>query len=117
MLTQGDSLYDIIDKKDHSVIREQLQGEMETERTFFCKMNVSRSFRRQSNFTNSKVMHFRGHFTLSSTPDQYDNQSVFMALCSPLITPDVKENMIQHNTMIYQSVHSLDMKFIQLDNK
>ena len=54
---------------------------------------------------------------MSNIPDQYGNQPVFMALCSPLITPDVKEGMIQHNTMIYQSVHSLDMKFIELANK
>ena len=55
MLTQGDSLYDIIDKKDHGVVRTQLQAESEAERTFFCKMNVSRSFRRQSGFGDSKV--------------------------------------------------------------
>ena len=119
MLTQGDRLYDIIDKKDHAIVESQLHSDSsnEDEKTFFCKMNVSRSFRRQSGFGDSKVMHVRGHFIQSSMTDTYGNEPVFMALCSPLITPDVKDNMIQHNTMIYQSVHELDMKFLELDTK
>ena len=63
MLTQGDSLYDIIDKRDHSSVQGQL---LQTSynpcpdtgldsRTFFCRMNVSRSFRRQAGFGDHKV--------------------------------------------------------------
>jgi hypothetical protein len=70
MLTQGDSLYDIIDKRDHAAVQGQLlhsdlgpstppAGQPATssseERTFFCRMNVARSFRRQSGFGDHKV--------------------------------------------------------------
>ena len=59
MLTQGDSIYDIIDKRDHSVVQSQLNtpatpSEKE-EKMFFCRMNVSRSFRRMSGFGEHKV--------------------------------------------------------------
>lgn len=119
MMTQGDSLYDIIDKRDHAPVQAQLLHSSytpgsEEERTFFCRMNVARSFRRQAGFGDHKVMHVRGHFMQPVIRDHYGNQPVFMALCSPLITPDVKETVIQNSTMIFQSVHGLDMKYIEL---
>ena len=49
--------------------------------------------------------------------DHYSNQSVFMAICSPLVTPDVKESMVSNSTMTFQSVHGLDMKFIEIAPK
>ena len=60
MMTQGDSLYDIIDKRDHSNVQSQLLQPDYTpsageRRTFFCRMNVSRSFRRQAGFGEHKV--------------------------------------------------------------
>ena len=60
MLTQGDSVYDIIDKRDHSNVQTQLQnvtlgGATENEKTFFCRMNVSRSLRRQGGYGDHKV--------------------------------------------------------------
>ncbi len=66
MLTQGDSLYDIIDKRDHSSVQTQLLQTTYNpcpdtgldSRTFFCRMNVSRSFRRQSGFGDHKVSRF-----------------------------------------------------------
>lgn len=60
------------------------------------------------------MMHVRGHFIHPTLRDHYGNQPVFMAICSPLVTPDVKEAAVQSNTMIYQSVHGLDLKFIEV---
>ncbi|CAH1792214.1 unnamed protein product [Owenia fusiformis] len=117
LLTQGDSLYDIVDKRDHSAVQAQLLNnsfENNDERTFFCRMNVARSFRRHSTFGDHKVMHVRGHFIQPTVRDHFGNQPVFMALCSPLITPEVKESVIQNNTLIFRSIHSLDMKFIEV---
>ncbi|ELT93983.1 hypothetical protein CAPTEDRAFT_193549 [Capitella teleta] len=124
MLTQGDSLYDIIDKRDQATVQGQLlqseftetseQSTSQDERTFFCRMNVARSFRRQSGFGDHKMMHVRGHFIQPMLRDHYGNQPVFMAICSPLVTPDVKEAAVQNNTMIYQSVHGLDLKYIEI---
>lgn len=70
-MTQGDSVYDIIDKRDHAVVQGHLLSaataaaaatalgtSQEDERSFFCRMNLSRSFRRQSGFGESKVESF-----------------------------------------------------------
>ena len=125
MLTQGDSLYDIIDKRDHSSVQGQL---LQTSynpcpdtgldsRTFFCRMNVSRSFRRQAGFGDHKVMHVRGHFIQPLIRDHYGNQPVFMAICSPLITPEVKESASHNSTLVFHSVHGLDMKYIEIAQK
>ena len=121
-MTQGDSIYDIIDKRDHSTVQsELLHGNYSTatgeEHTFFCRMNISRSFRRQGGFGDHKVMHVRGHFLQPSLHDHFGNQPVFMACVSPLITPDVKETIIQNNTMTFQSVHGLDMKYMEVAKK
>ncbi len=88
MLTQGDSLYDIIDKRDHSSVQSQL---LQTgfspcpdtgldSRTFFCRMNVSRSFRRQSGFGDHKVLfclcnHF--HFSYIYQAGHFRENSCF----------------------------------------
>lgn len=61
MKTQGDSLFDIVDKRDHSAVRAQLfQGssldeESASDVTFFCRMNMSRTLKRQSGFGDVKV--------------------------------------------------------------
>ena len=59
MLTQGDSLFDIIDKRDHAAVQGQLSnvalGSHAPEKTFFCRMNVSRSLRRQGGYGDHKV--------------------------------------------------------------
>ena len=70
-MTQGDSVYDIIDKRDHAVVQGHLLSAATAaaasqgppgpadERAFFCRMNLSRSFRRQSGFGESKVSIFK----------------------------------------------------------
>jgi PAS domain S-box-containing protein len=124
MMTQGDSIYDIIDKRDHATVQAQLMQTgynasgtapgISDEKAFFCRMNVSRSFRRQAGFGDHKVMHVHGHFVAPMIRDHFGNQPVFTAICSPLVTPDVKDTIIQNNTMIFQSVHGLDMKYMEM---
>ena len=86
MLTQGDSLYDIIDKRDHSSVQGQL---LQTSynpcpdtgldsRTFFCRMNVSRSFRRQAGFGDHKVKEV--FFFLKITRRKLTDKMVFNTL-------------------------------------
>lgn len=73
LLIHGDSVYDIIDKQDHSSIQaelsrsvpQQLTGSHQhhsstpnlegEERMFLCRMNVSRNARRQMRFGDQKV--------------------------------------------------------------
>ncbi|KAK6182204.1 hypothetical protein SNE40_009936 [Patella caerulea] len=118
MKTQGDSLYDIVDKRDHVAVQTQLQGGDVTSSqdvAFFCRMNMSRSLKRQAGFGDVKVMHVRGHFTsVPGSETGSDQQYVFMATCTPLITPELKENLVQNNTMIFKTVHQLDMSFMEI---
>lgn len=131
MKTQGDSLYDIVDKRDHGTVQAQLlQGGADMDVTrdvaFFCRMNMSRTLKRQAGFGDVKVMHVRGHFIPLSDPDaettsndqqqqqQQQQKYVFMATCSPLITPELKENLIQSNTMVFKTVHQLNMAFLEV---
>ena len=62
----------------------------------------------------SQMMNVRGHFINPTVRDHYGNQPVFMAMCTPLITPDVKETTVQNSTKSYYSVHGLDMKYSEL---
>lgn len=62
-------------------------------------------------------MHVKGHFVMVPGQDPGTEQQVFFAVCSPLITPDVKESLIQNNTMIFKSVHQLDMNYIEITEK
>ena len=57
LLIHGDSIYDIVDKQDHSTIHTQLSREGEegelgghgkrNQQIFLCRINVSRNARRQ----------------------------------------------------------------------
>ncbi|RUS83161.1 hypothetical protein EGW08_009061 [Elysia chlorotica] len=135
MKTQGDSLYDIVDKRDHSTVQAQLlhgappnprhgsppvgldKLDQAPDVSFFCRMNMSRTLKRQSGFGDVKVMHVRGHFITVRNPENEggaDSSCVFMATCSPLITPDLKETLVQSNTMVFKTVHKLDMSFIEI---
>lgn len=60
MKTQGDSLFDIVDKRDHGTVRAQLlhgAGEVDPDKevAFFCRMNMSRTLKRQAGFGDVKV--------------------------------------------------------------
>lgn len=62
-------------------------------------------------------MHVRGRFATVPGQELGSEQQVFLAVCCPLITPDVKDNVIQNNTMVFKSVHKLDMNFIEVTQK
>lgn len=79
MITQGDSVYDIIDTRDHDKVRSNLltfnpgyrssgmvdeggatdsltsSGTARDDRVFFCRMSIARSCRRQTGPTEHKV--------------------------------------------------------------
>ncbi|KAL5008712.1 hypothetical protein ScPMuIL_014293 [Solemya velum] len=114
MKTQGDSLFDIVDKRDHNTVQAQLVHSGDHSVSFFCRMNMSRTLKRQAGFGDVKVMHIRGRFTAIADSESNSPKQVFMAVCTPLITPDIKESLIQNNTKIFKSVHRLDMGFIEI---
>ena len=61
MKTQGDSLFDIVDKRDHSTVQAQLlhgtgaETQPDRQLSFFCRMNMSRTLKRQGGFGDVKV--------------------------------------------------------------
>lgn len=62
MKTQGDSLFDIVDKRDHGTVQAQLlhgiastDGHHNRNVSFFCRMNMSRTLKRQGGFGDVKV--------------------------------------------------------------
>ena len=61
MITQADSVYDIIDPHDLDQLKKILHGaaagdvNLLDEFTFHCRMNIARSFRRQTGYERHKV--------------------------------------------------------------
>ncbi|XP_037797203.1 neuronal PAS domain-containing protein 4-like, partial [Penaeus monodon] len=120
LLIHGDSMYDIIDKQDHAAVQAELvrgstsASPHEEDRLFLCRMNVSRNARRQMRFGDQKVVLVAGHY-LSYLPLCSRNEPVFLAHCTPVAMPETRESVVQGATNVFTSVHTLDMKFINLD--
>ncbi|CAL4248112.1 unnamed protein product, partial [Meganyctiphanes norvegica] len=133
LLIHGDSVYDIIDKADHAAVQAELvRGSqaaaaaaaattsttppeaLDGDRLFLCRMNVSRNARRQMRFGDQKVVLVQGKY-LSYLPLCSRNEPVFLARCTPVAMPETRECVVQGATNVFTSVHTLDMKFINLD--
>ena len=63
-----------------------------------------------------QVVLIRGHY-LSYLPLCSRNEPVFVATCTPIAMPETRECVVQGATNVFTSVHSMDMKFMQLDEK
>ncbi|XP_035675900.1 neuronal PAS domain-containing protein 4-like isoform X1 [Branchiostoma floridae] len=124
LLSQGDSVYDIIDPADHLTVQNNiLQTPFTTtgptvqssERSFFCRMKTSRTMRRQTNYGDNKIVHVRGHFQVS--PAGWIPNPIFVSICLPIDVPssfgDLPPNF---NTNTFHSVHGLDMKFKEVSD-
>ncbi|XP_044741740.1 neuronal PAS domain-containing protein 4 [Chrysoperla carnea] len=117
LLIHGDSVYDIIDKQDHSVIQAEMARSASSEdeaRMFMCRINVTRNARRQMRFGDQKVVLVQGHY-LSFLPLCSRNEPVFIATCTPIAMPETRECVVQGATNVFTSIHSMDMKFMYLD--
>nr|XP_023013762.1 neuronal PAS domain-containing protein 4 [Leptinotarsa decemlineata] len=124
LLIHGDSVYDIIDKQDHQTIQCELGRPVNTGsnnnpndeiRLFLCRMNVSRNVRRQMRFGDQKVVLVQGRY-LSFLPLCSRNEPVFLASCTPVAMPETRECVVQGATNVFTSIHSMDMRFIHIDN-
>ncbi|XP_048517378.1 neuronal PAS domain-containing protein 4 [Dendroctonus ponderosae] len=125
LLIHGDSVYDIIDKQDHQAIQCELgrpvvntgtnNNAQEENRLFLCRMNVSRNARRQMRFGDQKVVLVQGRY-LSFLPLCSRNEPVFLATCTPVAMPETRECVVQGATNVFTSIHSMDMRFIHIDN-
>lgn len=123
LLIHGDSVYDIIDKQDHQAIQCELgrpvnannTSSSDENRLFLCRMNVSRNARRQMRFGDQKVVLVQGRY-LSFLPLCSRNEPVFLATCTPVAMPETRECVVQGATNVFTSIHSMDMRFMHIDN-
>ncbi|XP_060516032.1 PAS domain-containing protein cky-1 isoform X2 [Cylas formicarius] len=125
LLIHGDSVYDIIDKQDHQAIQCELgrpvvnagttSNSNDEIRLFLCRMNVSRNARRQMRFGDQKVVLVQGKY-MSFLPLCSRNEPVFLATCTPVAMPETRECVVQGSTNVFTSIHSMDMRFIHVDN-
>ncbi|CAH0562648.1 unnamed protein product [Brassicogethes aeneus] len=124
LLIHGDSVYDIIDKQDHQAIQCELGRPVNSGsntnpsdefRLFLCRMNVSRNARRQMRFGDQKVVLVQGRY-LSFLPLCSRNEPVFLATCTPVAMPETRECVVQGATNVFTSIHSMDMRFMHIDN-
>ena len=129
LLIHGDSIYDIVDKLDHPTLTGHLQNATDEtsseslpkstknkKQIFLCRINVSRNARRQMRFGDQKVILVKGHF-YSDLPLVSRDEPVFVAWCTPLAMPENREIVVQGATNVFTTVHSLDMKIIEVDDK
>ena len=57
-----------------------------------------------------------GHF-YGILPNVSRSEPVFVAWCTPLAMPENREIVVQGTTNVFTTVHSLDMKIIEVDDK
>uniref|UniRef100_A0A1I7V1N2 PAS domain-containing protein n=3 Tax=Caenorhabditis tropicalis TaxID=1561998 RepID=A0A1I7V1N2_9PELO len=128
IMCQGDTIYDLVDLKDHGAVQAELASgppgaaSFPEERVFICRLNLARTAKRQLHY--HKFVLFQGRYIqpaefyqqLNSQSSQPDcDQPVFSAYCQPLINPENAEGMSTGNTHVFCTQHFLDMKFKDSD--
>uniref|UniRef100_A0A1A8IV79 Neuronal PAS domain protein 4a n=1 Tax=Nothobranchius kuhntae TaxID=321403 RepID=A0A1A8IV79_NOTKU len=89
LVSQGDSVYDIIDNADHFIMRTNLSAStsLDMDRLFRCRFNTSKSVRRQSAGNKLVLIRARCLSAPSTTPtigSYWTSNPVWVCFCSPL---------------------------------
>ncbi|CAI4223621.1 unnamed protein product [Auanema sp. JU1783] len=134
IMCQGDSIYDLVDHRDHSTIQMHLQNELGSgppqsasfpdERSFICRLNLTRAAaKRQLQYhkfilLQGRYIHPAEYYHSSNKNDTSLNQMqpIFAAYCHPLINPENAEALSNGNTTVFSTQHFLDMTFKEVDN-
>ncbi|XP_004073182.1 neuronal PAS domain-containing protein 4 [Oryzias latipes] len=89
LVSQGDSVYDIIDASDHLIMRNNLSAStsLERDRLFRCRFNTTKSVRRQS--AGNKLVLIRAcclssPSTSPATGSYWTSNPVWVCFCTPL---------------------------------
>ncbi|EFO26708.1 helix-loop-helix DNA-binding domain-containing protein [Loa loa] len=132
IMCQGDSVYDLVDHRDHGRIQAELmsgppsvsdQNFFSGEKVFICRMNLSRTTKRQVQYHKYTMMagrylhasdYYNTHQSLSAPLSHI--QPLFAAYCEMLINPENVETLSAGNTSIFSTVHSMDLKFVHVDH-
>ncbi|NXA29876.1 NPAS4 protein, partial [Ibidorhyncha struthersii] len=110
LLSQGDTVFDILDGRAHEDARKKLllaQEEPGREVTFVSEMRTSKAFRLQHGGNRAVAVH--GRFTALRWPAS-PSTTAFLALCTPVaqLPADGDAGSQDH---LFQSTHILDMTF------
>ncbi|CAD5232218.1 unnamed protein product [Bursaphelenchus xylophilus] len=124
IMCQGDSLYDLVDVRDHLSLRNELyigplSGYSEYyphESVFVCRMNLSRTAKRQVQYykfvlVQGRYIHSLEHYKAINQLMQASHkiQPLFSAFCQPLINPENAESLAMGNPNIFCMVLSMDL--------
>ncbi|VDK87122.1 unnamed protein product [Litomosoides sigmodontis] len=131
IMCQGDSVYDLVDHRDHGRIQAELmsgpssvsdQNSFSNEKAFICRMSLSRTTKRRLQYhkytlVEGRYLHasdyYNTHHQLSTFLSHF--QPLFAAYCEMLINPENVEMLSAGNTSIFSTVHSADLKFMHID--
>ncbi|KRX92438.1 Neuronal PAS domain-containing protein 4 [Trichinella pseudospiralis] len=116
LLGQGDSVYDLIDSRDHGTVQTILTStvaqEFHDERVVLCRISTSSSTKR---FAQDQCILIRSRIIcqancISST------QPSFVVTCTPVLMPtNIDALNVIGNPQIFHSIHEMDMRFISVD--
>ncbi|VDP34885.1 unnamed protein product [Heligmosomoides polygyrus] len=126
IMCQGDSIFDLVDPRDHATVHTELNsGPQPTtsfpeERVFLCRLNLARTAKRQLQY--HKFILLQGRYiqpaeyfqAVANTPEAA--QPIFAAYCQPVINPENAEALSMGNTDVFSSQHFLDMTFKEADH-
>ncbi|NXE54945.1 NPAS4 protein, partial [Casuarius casuarius] len=113
LLSQGDTVFDILDGTAREAVQEKLflaQEQPGTEVTFVSKMRTSKAFRLQHG--GNRAVAVRGRFVAlhrAASPPA----SAFMAFCTPVVQLPADGDASSQDDL-FQSVHALDMMFTDI---
>ncbi|XP_006814218.2 uncharacterized protein LOC102810196 [Saccoglossus kowalevskii] len=123
LLTQGGSVFDVVDDRDHATIRTNLkyyENHSNPKRSFFCRMNTSRSMRRQDNCSDNKVVHITGRYHSMATTSSWSPAPVFIGVCSPISSSICRTARCESSvldTMSFTTQHGLDMRLQEVSSR
>ncbi|WKY14066.1 hypothetical protein Q1695_004696 [Nippostrongylus brasiliensis] len=127
IMCQGDSIFDLVDSRDHSIVLTELSSDPQPttsfpdERVFLCRLNLARTAKRQLQY--HKFILLQGRYFQTVEPYQAVTNAaevvaepIFAAYCQPVINPENAETLSIGNTDVFSSQHFLDMSFKEADN-
>ncbi|KJH53679.1 hypothetical protein DICVIV_00108 [Dictyocaulus viviparus] len=126
IMCQGDSIFDLVDQRDHGIVQMELNSgpqpstSFPEERIFLCRLNLARTAKRQLQY--HKFILLQGRYiqpaeyfqSFAGSPDA--TQPIFAAYCQPVINPENAEGVAVGNTDVFTSQHYLDMTFKEVDH-
>uniref|UniRef100_A0A914V572 PAS domain-containing protein n=1 Tax=Plectus sambesii TaxID=2011161 RepID=A0A914V572_9BILA len=132
IMSQGDSIYELVDPRDHTAVQAELlsgppsvsmNARFPDERVFICRMNLSRTAKRQLQYhkfvlIEGRYLHPAEYYQalLTLTNPAVFIHPVFAGYCQPLINPENAEVLSSGNTSMFRSLHLMDMQFVHLDD-